>query len=233
MIKIIVGGVGSGKTISAVKEILKTPHLVFSNIGVNCQNHKRLMIEHIVHDVVIGQKQNGEPILKKQVNWDFWNDLIEKKQYFSIVIDEVHNILNARRAMSSWNVLFSTWLTQIRKILGDNRDCHLWLIAQRLSSIDIVARELSTDIIYCQKIILKNIMLNCKIKENGRLKFKKLPKTIIKKFLFSGEQAEAKYISYKMYGAKSYNSISAFTANPFFRFYDSYSIIKFGDGVYL
>ena len=96
MIKIFVGGVGQGKTVTAVKEILHRKETCFSNFNVKCPYMTRLKKEHIISY----EEQEGKKKPKMCVNWKFWKDETEKGG-FDVYIDEAHNIMNSRRAMSS------------------------------------------------------------------------------------------------------------------------------------
>ena len=242
MIKFIIGGIGSGKTITAVKEMVHSDMPCFTNITIKHKNIIRLKVEHIVRKEVIGVTAKGKQIIDLKINWDFWNEQIKKYKKFNIVIDEAHNIINSRRSMSKWNILFSTWLTQIRKIIGDSEHNHLYMVSQRLNSLDLVGRDLVNEIIYCQKIPLAvydgeieqyiPITTDTEVYENSRKKIKELQIINIIKTVFCGEDCVEMFLYFKG-GYKSYNYRTRFLANDYFKFYDTYQIVQFGEGVYL
>jgi len=231
MIILIIGGVGSGKSVYAVKEMKDRGYKTFCNFDCKLKNAVRLKEEHIIHKVKKGEKRNGDIIYQDEVNYDFWEKMQQKGEPFDIIIDEVHNVLHSRRSMSSWNTNFSKWLAQIRKVLGSSEKNHLYLISQRLNAIDISARELCHQIIALRKV-MSNPITKTVVREMGRKKTKMLPSVYILKFYFSGEDAINAYEAFKN-GIKSYSVRSAFVANPYFQYYDSYSMVRFGAGVYV
>lgn len=150
MIKLIIGGIGSGKTLSVVKEIMDRNQNSFVNFSVKHKKAERLKISHLITE----EKEissRGKVTSKKAVNWEFWRQM--SKENFDIYLDEVHNILHSRMAMHKFNILLSTWLSQIRKMLGSSERNHLYMITQRLNGIDISARHLAGEIIYCKKVV--------------------------------------------------------------------------------
>jgi len=231
MIKLIVGGIGSGKSLSAVKEIIHRECKTFTNFDVKHANTEKLLVDHIISDSVKRVKKSGEAVKELKVNWDFWNELVERNINFDICLDEIHNILNSRRSMSKWNMLVGTWLSQIRKILGDSETNHITAISQRVSGVDIILRDLMYQITLCQKWQGRTLIPTDIIK-NGKLFNVMLPKTYVIKTVFKGEDCVQKYEGYLM-GDKSYDGRFHFLANPYFRFYNSYQLIRFGESVYL
>jgi hypothetical protein len=97
----------------------------------------------IFKNEIIGNKKSGEAIFKKSLNVDFWKNC---KKPLSIVLDEAHTILNARRSMQ--NIVINDWIALIRRVLGqDSQGCgELVLISQLTNRIDIIARNMSTQI---------------------------------------------------------------------------------------
>ena len=218
MIKIIVGGVGSGKTITAVKHVINRKQKVFCNFELkNYPNHERLKIEHIIKEIIT-ENPRGKPTIKYSVNWDFWKDLIKSGTKFDIYIDEAHNIINSRRGMKSFSICFIKWLTQIRKILGENENNHIYFITQRITSVDIVVRELAYEVIWCFKII--------KIVDNKK-------NVYIFNYVFSGYNCLYLF-NYFLETEQTYKICKRtyFYANSYFKFYNSYELIEFND-VYL
>jgi len=218
MIKIIVGGVGSGKTITAVKSIIQRREFVFCNFALNnYPDHERLKVEHIVKEIVT-ENPRGKPTVKYAVNWEFWKNLIESGKKFDIYIDEAHNIINSRRGMKSFSICFIKWLTQIRKILGESEKNHIYFITQRITSVDIVVRELAYNVTWCFKI--EKYINNEK-------------KVYIFNYNFSGYNCLYLF-NYFLETEQTFRICkrSYFLANRYFKFYNSYELIEFNE-VYL
>lgn len=235
MIRVIVGGVGSGKTCAAVHEIL---HLdedthVFANFPVHGKlrcTFTRLRVDHIIAETVDDDHPKRKP--KLSVNFGFWKEQLEQHPKISIFIDEAHNVMNSRRSMSKWNVIFTDWITQIRKVLGEHETNHLTLITQRISAIDVVARDLAMQVVALKKHIDHNATFTGKVRERGKLVTKKLPVVRIIKHYFNGRFCTDKYGAFLM-GAKTYDARSVILVNPVFAYYDSYALVDFGSGVYV
>lgn len=145
MIIVYTGGIGSGKTISAVKSIVKQNRFCYTNFALkNFKNYHRLEFKDLINYDDKGKAQT--------VNWEFWNNARKEHKDFSIYLDEIHNIISSRRSTSKLNVLASHWVSQIRKILSDSPNNHLVLITQRFYKLDIDFRELAHIIISCRAI---------------------------------------------------------------------------------
>lgn len=233
MIKLFIGGVGSGKSVSVIKEILDRNKKCFVNFSTKVKGCSRLEIDQIIKEEIVGYKKNGDEITKKVVNWGYWNDLLEKGKEFDIYIDEAHNIMHSRRSMSSWNTLFTMWLSQIRKILGSSETSNLYLITQRVGGLDVSARDLCHEIIYMYKYeIPLNAWTHVLDRKNHKIK-KSLPVIKIVKHVFSGDYCIQNFMAFIMTGNKTYNYRSCFIANPYYQFYNSYELLNFGNGVYV
>ena len=244
MIKLIIGGIGSGKSVTAVKEITDRNNPVFTNFNLRNPNVIRLKTEHIISET---PDESGKNI-KKKVNWMFWNEYVSDNGPFDIVIDEAHNVMHSRRAMSSWNILFTTWLSQIRKILGSNEKNHLYLVTQRLKGIDLAGRDLCHEIIYVNKFFITNDgmmiksdspesipnlrTMKTKIRtEHGYIE-KEIPQVYIMKHHFLGEYSVDKFEAFLDNG-RCYDYRTLFLANPYFKYYNSYELISFGETAYI
>lgn len=225
MIKIICGGIGSGKTLTTIKEVVTRNKKCFINFPIEFDKATRLEESHIIKVEEDGKKT------KRSVNWAFWNDLIDKKENFDIYIDEAHNVLSSRRSMSGWNHLFTSWLTQVRKFLGNSETNHLYLITQRLKSLDPIARDLCYCVIHCRKVI-SHVITPTKILEREKFKIKKLQDIWIFKTYFHGENCCEKYEA-MIEGFEQNDGLSYFYGNPFFKYYDSYALVVFGESAYL
>ncbi len=176
MIKIILGNVGSGKTAFAVREITLNlnKRKTYSNIQTKLKNQVNINAGMIIKKEIVDYKQNRktqekEPIYKYNLNVDFWKSI---KEPINVVLDEAHTILNARRAMSKVNIIVSDWLALIRRVLGqtDAGFGELTFISQLSNRIDIIARDMATNIIYTICHYLKTCQ-NCEItwQENSEM----------------------------------------------------------------
>lgn len=154
MIKLILGNVGSGKTAFAVREmaINLNRRKTYSNIQTKLKNQVNINAEMIIKREIIDFKINRktkeqEAIYNYKLNADYWKNI---KEPINITIDEAHTILNARRSMSKINIIVSDWLALVRRVLGqtDSGFGELTFISQLLNRIDIIAREMATNIIY-------------------------------------------------------------------------------------
>ena len=138
--------------------------------------------------------------------------------------------------MQKKNILLSKWLSQIRKILGNTEKHHLFLISQRLGRIDLSFRDLLDTIIYNVKVQGKK-RIRTEVVENGKHRYKNIPVTFIIQYIFTGENCVFKYNFFRdnprmARNMKMYRK-SVFLANPYFKYYDSYEIVRFGETVYL
>lgn len=227
MIRAIVGGIGQGKSVTLTRiclEKIGTP--MYVNFPLRLPKVTRLLGSQIVATVT-NPLGNGKQ-KTYAVNYDFWKEAWTKEG-FSIFLDEAHNIIGAREAMSKWNIEVGKWISQIRKLLGTNEDNDLILASQRIEGIDVAARKLAAEIIECQKIILYNLApIPTIVLEDGILKTKMLHPVMIILYIFQGTYCLDKYLSWRDYGDKTYDIKSGFIANPFFQYYDSYALIDFG-----
>lgn len=186
----------------------------------------------MIHEEKILEEGCKKPIIKKVVNWDFW----EANKNSDVFLDEVHNLVSSRNSMSKNNRVFSEWISQIRKVWGSSGDINLletirrldnkifnkiwvealsrsrnlYFITQTGRKTDINFRELTHVLIQCKKIIIDN-------------------KVVIINFIwFTDDNGDA--FDAQMSGQKP--KIHMFVANDYFKYYDSYEIIR-GQGEYL
>lgn len=234
MIIAIVGGIGSGKTVSATRNILLRDNNIFANFSIKHPKVTRLKKSHIISEEVIGVKKSGIAIKDRKINWEFWNK--NRESGYDICLDEVHNIIHSRMAMSKNNVLLTTWISQIRKILGDNENYHIWLISQRLGRIDVAFRDLLMKIIHCAKFQI-DIPMPTYVRYRDKKILKTLPMTIIFQYEFSGVNCVRNYEFWlenpKLAKRRKLYRRSYFVANRYFQYYDSYEIVNFGEDAYL
>lgn len=167
MISIYLGNVGSGKTSSAVKHIVDNIDRIetYTNIGF-----KDLKGVHLLKPEYIVKKNLTRQIKRKSgridneysfnLNIDYWKN---QKNRYNVVIDEFHNIANARTSMSKKNQIFNRWLTMIRRVLGSNtgEEGELIIISQLCNQIDIIARELTHQVRY-HVMHFKKVCSKCK-----------------------------------------------------------------------
>jgi len=223
MIIIIVGSVGSGKTTTAAKFIINRPYMTYTNFDVqNYDKFKRLKETDILDETVTETKKDGSPKKTKLgVNWEFWKEA--SKQPFDIALDEIQNIAGSRRGMSNRNICINEWISQIRKILGQNEKNNLYCITQRPLAIDIHIRELAHMWILCEKkkfpLKIKTTMANKTTKQ--------LPATfIIQRYFKTVEQLRL----YQESGIDRSFTKRWFKANDFYKYFNSYEMIQFGGG---
>ena len=194
MIILILGGVGQGKTLSAIKEIIDSNQYVLTNFKLlNMKNYHRIKVSDIIN--------KAEKTKDYSVNWKFWDSIRKEHKSYSIVLDEISNIIHSRRATSKINVLMSKWVSQIRKILSDHPDNHLYLISQTLRKIDVDFRELAQMVISCQK------------KEVGK-------KVYIRQKYYDGIGD---------YEFNFQRAVKIFLANQYFKYYKTTELVTFSD----
>lgn len=153
MIKIILGNVGSGKTAGAVRYMKQNPHKVFyTNIdtfGKNFKHVKKLNADMIIKKEVIGYGRDGTEKIKLGLNVEFWKSLVKKEQNINVIIDEAHIFFNPRRSMSKLNIIMTDFLALLRRVLGSTDGTgELILITQLSRRLDIIAKEMATDVSY-------------------------------------------------------------------------------------
>ena len=232
MIRIIVGGtVGSGKSVTAVREILNRKNTTYTNFNIKADNIIRMRTDMIILSEVINTKRDGTEVKQLKVNWDYWNKV--KDEGFDIVLDEMHSIADSRMSMTKWNVLFSQWIAQIRKILSSNEQYDLILITQKLENIDIRIRRLAYQIIYCTKVETRQFQdTQIYDSRSKKIKVKRIKKVYIKLYYFNGTYCVDKFEAF-LCGERTYNRNMLYLANPYFKYYDSYEILSFGDDTYV
>lgn len=229
MIKIILGGIGSGKSLTATKKIydMHNKDVVFTNFKVRDIKYTRLKYYHIIEE---SKDEKGK--IHRSLNWEFWNKMKNEHEGFHVYLDEIHNIMHSRLSMTKQNVLMSSWVAQIRKILGGNEKYDLVCISQELERIDVSVRDLTNEIILCKKFqtgrLLPTIIYN-----HGKKKMKMLPEILIICYYFKGSMCTRNYLAFRDRGVKTYNYRTSFLANVYFRYFDSYELIDFGQEGYL
>ena len=165
MIKIILGNVGSGKTALAVREMFvnKLNRKTYSNIITkNLKNVVPITPKMIINEEIATYKKNRktgkeEPVYKHTLNIKFWKGI---KEPINVVLDEAHSIINARRSMSKINIIVTDWIALIRRVLGQSESGYgeLVLISQLANRIDVIAREMCTNVVY----VIMHYLKSCK-----------------------------------------------------------------------
>lgn len=151
-ILISVGLPGSGKTACAVRDLMmnKTGRKVYSNIITkHIPNNHLIKAEYIFKKTLVDVKEKRDgskvPIYDYELNEEFWTSI---KEPVSVIVDEAHTIINARRSMSKKNVIMGDWLSLIRRVLSGVEGGYgeLHLITQIPRRIDVLAKEMATQV---------------------------------------------------------------------------------------
>ena len=194
----MIGGIGSGKSLSVVRRVVESgDNYPLTNFRLKKIKYHRLKLSDII------KTKDG----KSAVNWDFWEKVRTTHKAYSIYLDEAHNIIGSRSSMSKQNQLMSRWISQIRKILSDSKDNHIYVITQKPRRIDVNFRELAQVVIECQKIT------------KGKDVY------IIQRFYNGFDDYELAKSGLKKASAKSF-----FKGNKYFKYYDTGEMVTFKDG---
>jgi len=160
MIRIFLGNVGSGKTISIIKELVdneNNPYYLptYSNIITKDKGKyktpKNMMLtrDMLIKKVLVETKTSGKEVFKTKFNADYWLDAREQLNGFNVVLDEAHTLFEARSFMSRQNRVMNDFLALIRKVCSNpNADSTLTLISQLDSRLDVNARKMCTEVRY-------------------------------------------------------------------------------------
>lgn len=154
MIRIFLGGVGSGKTACAVMDMMedKSGKITYSNIvtkGIRTvvPISSDMIVKKEIVKTITRKDGKTEPVYKMAVNKEFWQTV---KKPCSVTLDECHTILNARNSMSGMSKKVTEWLALLRRVLcsKDGTTGHLTMISQLDNRIDIIARDMATNVRY-------------------------------------------------------------------------------------
>lgn len=149
MIRISLGNVGSGKTLMEVREMFldRNKRRTFTNIKTSLSNCKLIDSSMIVKKTPLKTKRSGEMVYDMKLNIDFWKNI---KEPINIVLDEAHAVMNPRRSASKQNIIITDWIALIRRVLGQSEsgEGQLVLITQLPNRLDVIAREMATQIRY-------------------------------------------------------------------------------------
>ena len=232
MIRAYIGGVGSGKSISAVRFMVKRGVKTFVNFEVHVPFAERIKKDYIIQSNEIINEKSGKVVkTEKSVNWKFWKEAIKKYGGYDFVLDEVQQLVNARRAMSRESILLTMWFAQIRKIMGSTEQHEIVLISQRISKIDVAWRDLIHEVVITQKVEMKK-RIPTRLWENGKIVTRLIPEIRIINFHFLGDSCLSNAEGHMM-GMKCHSYKDWFVANSYMQYYDSYSIVEFGSDDYV
>ena len=130
----------------------KTNRKVYSNIITKGLDNvipikNDMIVKKEIKDYKKNRQGEMEPVYELKLNMEYWQKITEP---ISCVLDEAHSIINARRAMSKVNIIITDWIALLRRVLGSSSSGYgeLVLITQLPNRIDIIAREMATQIRY-------------------------------------------------------------------------------------
>lgn len=133
--------------------INKNYRITYSNIITKIKGMKTINSSMIAEKTIVDYKvkRGGEKeaVYKLELNVKFWKEEIKNHpRGINVIIDEAHSVMNARRSASKANILITDWIALIRRVLGSSESGHgdLILISQLSNRIDIIAREMATQV---------------------------------------------------------------------------------------
>ena len=214
MIIAVIGDVGSTKSLTTIRNIKLNPKKIafvnFETKGLpNCIRLKK-------SDIVEKYVDENSRKEKSKVNWDFWENAMEKFKEFDIYLDEIGLLFSHRTSLSSFSVEGLKWISQIRKILGKSETSNIFLVSQSISHLDVGFRRLLHAIIYVEKTIRPPKADGIKYVISTQYYF------LSRKSFSALERFEA----FRQGGVKSYNFKKRFVCNPYFNYYDSYKLVR-------
>ena len=148
MIEINLGNIGSGKTASVVREMVinEADRQTFSNIITKKLKNNSVINKDMIVKKEIGVTPAGKPVEELKVNKEFWQKQQKLFTGIDIILDEAHELLNSRRGMTKFNVLMTSWLALLRRVIGGTEEGtgRLVLITQLERRLDVISREMCT-----------------------------------------------------------------------------------------
>jgi len=156
MIRVFLGNVGSGKTISSIREMLmEEDDVYFSNIITKTKGQFKMNNNHVINrdmlikKTVTKEKKDGSKEYSMKFNLEAWEEIKKKHGRFNIILDEFHTLMAARNFNSKQNRIMGDFLALIRKICSDSSgDSTLTIISQLDNRIDVNARDMATEVRY-------------------------------------------------------------------------------------
>jgi len=238
MIKIYLGNPGSGKTLSAVRDmVLKQNYgtLNYTNIIPKRKVNNLVTINSkmIFNKAIVGVKKDGTPIENLEMNTEYWKN-IDKR--INVILDEAHTIMNPRRSMSKVNIIMTDWLALIRRVLGNRAEGSgdLILITQLWKRLDVIARDMCTHVRYhCMHYTKQCNKCGMMWRENSRMpeRLEVCPRCNHYGMKKGGHVIEVwkfatmdDFIAWNDFNSKTYYSHSYIPdVNIYFRYYDTLS----------
>lgn len=156
-ITLYLGNIGSGKTAAAVKEMVDNPdgRNFYTDI-IPMKPKLTPQIKLLKTDMLV-LKEPKKTIKRRDgrieteynytLNEKFWKDRIAERK--SIIIDEAHKYLEARRFMSRTSKLFTDFLALGRRIIEDSQgQGEMIFITQLGRRADVILRDMAHEIRY-------------------------------------------------------------------------------------
>jgi len=233
MIRIICGGIGSGKSISAIRMIKNRGNKAYTNFSTKKLDTIRMRWKDIINKKpLITNKQGEVTKWDMSVNYEYWRKELQKHP-FDMYMDEVQEIVNSRSGQNKEVKTFNLFFSQIRKVLSYNEENDLNCITQRPRSIDVTLRDLAQEWIFCKKQLLPKLITTTM--HNG--KKIKTPLVLIWQYHFNGDSINSDGITIDefnmMVKLKLYKIQDCFIANEYYKYYNSYDFVTFGEEDYV
>jgi len=156
VIRVFLGNVGSGKTISCIREmVLEDKEVYYSNIITKSKGKCAIRTNNLINremlicKTLIKKKKDGTEEYSYKFNKEVWEEFKKKHGKFNVVLDEFHTLMEARGFNTKQNRVIGDFLALIRKIANDSTgDSTLTLISQLDNRIDVIARDMATEVRY-------------------------------------------------------------------------------------
>lgn len=209
---IIVGGIGSGKTLLAVRHMKERQKPCYANFSVKLPDVTRLRWDHL-----FTLDDKGKP---EAINWDFWRQV--QLSGIDVYGDEWHNVQNSRRSMSKQSILMNNLNSQLRKILGSDNHNNFYVITQRPEAIDLHLRYLAQWWWLPRKQAFRHHQVPTQVidTKTGKLVYKMLPAMRIWHEAYRSQNDLELGINKVVY--------PPFIANDYYRYYDTHCLVDFG-----
>ncbi len=147
------GKLGSGKSISAIREIAndKSGRMNYSNIKNDLKNCKMIRGSDIIKKILVSTKEKKDGSVEEKFKYEFnmayW---LKQKKPLNIIWDEIHFVANSRSSQSSLNKCMGKFLSSGRRIVGMDEGGygHFIFLAQASRTIDVNIRDLCNEVRY-------------------------------------------------------------------------------------
>jgi len=234
----MLGNIGSGKTLSAVKEMVDNIGGItyYTNIKPKKKKLtpwiKNIKPTMIVKKELLRMKKTGEAVFDFKLNTEFWRDDAQKP--CTVVLDEFHSIMNPRRSMSKINIIVGDFIALLRRVIGEDPmiEGDLIIITQIGRRVESIVRDMAHLVKYhichytkycndCQLSWGENSEMPEKIKVCPSCGCNNLVKTdhAIEVFCFAGWNS---FESWKEWGMNSYYKRYLINdGENYFSFYDT------------